>query len=120
MAPMLPLFEALAATTTQSCSTPGPAACCAWRSHMAEPAAASGARVPLHRGNVAVVIPALNEALRIREVVLDALAHCDHVIVVDDGSDDHTAGRNADLDATVSSEEQTSELQSLMRTPYAV
>src|SRR3546814_10000133 len=83
----------------QTCALP--ISCCAWGSHMAEPAAASGARVPLHRGNVAVVIPALNEALRIREVVLDALAHCDHVIVVDDGSDDDTAGRIADLDATV-------------------
>jgi glycosyltransferase involved in cell wall biosynthesis len=55
----------------------------------------------LHRGNVAVVIPALNEALRIREVVRDALAHCDHVIVVDDGSDDGTADCIADLGATV-------------------
>lgn len=53
------------------------------------------------RGNVAIVIPALNEALRIREVVLDARAHCDHVIVVDDGSDDGTRERIADLDATV-------------------
>lgn len=55
----------------------------------------------LHRGNVAVVIPALNETLRIREVVCDALAHCDHVIVVDDGSDDGTADCIADLGATV-------------------
>ena len=39
----------------------------------------------LHRDNVAVLIPALNEVLRIREVVQDALAYCPHVIVVDDG-----------------------------------
>ena len=45
----------------------------------------------LHRGNVAVVIPALNESLRIREVVEGALAQSDLVIVVDDGSDDETA-----------------------------
>ena len=45
----------------------------------------------LHRGNVAVVIPALNESLRIREVVDGALAQSDLVIVVDDGSDDDTA-----------------------------
>lgn len=56
---------------------------------------------PLHRGNVAVVIPALNEALRIREVVEDARAHCDRVIVVDDGSDDDTSACIADLDVTV-------------------
>jgi glycosyltransferase involved in cell wall biosynthesis len=55
----------------------------------------------LHRGNVATVIPALNEALRIREVVQGALAHCDHVIVVDDGSDDDTLARIADLPVTV-------------------
>ena len=47
--------------------------------------------VTLHRGNVAVVIPALNESLRIREVVDGALAQSDLVIVVDDGSDDDTA-----------------------------
>lgn len=41
--------------------------------------------------DVAVVIPALNEKLRIREVVSDALAVCPHVIVVDDGSDDGTS-----------------------------
>ncbi|AKC86932.1 glycosyltransferase family 2 protein [Pseudoxanthomonas suwonensis] len=41
-------------------------------------------------GGVAVVIPALNEALRIREVVEHTLRHCRWVIVVDDGSDDGT------------------------------
>lgn len=50
---------------------------------------------------VAVVIPALNEALRIRGVVTAALAHCPNVIVVDDGSDDGTAERVADLPVTV-------------------
>lgn len=65
---------------------------------MGEPALATA---PLGRSNVAVVIPALNESLRIREVVEDALAHCDRVIVVDDGSDDGTADLIADLDVTV-------------------
>ncbi|MDH5824513.1 glycosyltransferase family 2 protein [Luteimonas sp. RD2P54] len=55
----------------------------------------------LHRGNVAVVIPALNESLRIREVVEGALARCDRVIVVDDGSDDGTSDRIADLPVTL-------------------
>ncbi|WP_242112070.1 glycosyltransferase family 2 protein [Luteimonas aquatica] len=63
---------------------------------MAEPALPA-----LHRGNVAVVIPALNESLRIREVVQGALAQCDLVIVVDDGSDDGTADRIADLPAVL-------------------
>lgn len=54
-----------------------------------------------HRDNVAVLIPALNEELRIREVVQGALAHCPHVIVVDDGSDDGTADAVADLPVTV-------------------
>ena len=55
----------------------------------------------LDRTNVAAVIPALNEALRIRDVVEGALAHCDHVIVVDDGSDDGTLARIADLPVSV-------------------
>src|SRR5690606_14970407 len=61
-----------------------------WTSRMAE-------QPLLHRGNVAVVIPALNEALRIADVVAGALAQSDLVIVVDDGSDDDTA---AIVDAT--------------------
>lgn len=55
----------------------------------------------LDRGNVAVVIPALNEALRIREVVEGALAQCANVIVVDDGSDDGTADAIAGLPVTL-------------------
>ncbi|MEO6226855.1 MAG: glycosyltransferase family 2 protein [Thermomonas sp.] len=55
----------------------------------------------LDRSNVAVVIPALNEALRIREVVERALAHSDLVILVDDGSDDGTVKAVADLPITV-------------------
>ncbi|WP_330970699.1 glycosyltransferase family 2 protein, partial [Lysobacter sp. A3-1-A15] len=50
---------------------------------------------------MAVVIPALNEALRIRGVVEGALAECPHVIVVDDGSDDGTAEAIADLPVTL-------------------
>jgi glycosyltransferase involved in cell wall biosynthesis len=45
----------------------------------------------------AVVIPALNEELRIREVVMGALQHAAHVILVDDGSTDATLERVADL-----------------------
>ena len=41
-------------------------------------------------GPVAILIPALNEALRIREVVQGALQHSSLVIVVDDGSTDGT------------------------------
>ena len=65
---------------------------------MAEPFALP---VRLDRRNVVVVIPALNEALRIREVVEGALAQCDTVIVVDDGSDDDTVERIADLPVTL-------------------
>lgn len=50
---------------------------------------------------IAVVIPALNEALRIREVVEAALRHCPNVILVDDGSDDGTADAVAGLPVTV-------------------
>lgn len=50
---------------------------------------------------IAVVIPALNEALRIRDVVSGALAFCPNVIVVDDGSEDATVERIADLPVIV-------------------
>ena len=50
---------------------------------------------------IAILIPALNEALRIREVVQGALAQCPNVIVVDDGSDDDTAACIADLPVTL-------------------
>ena len=50
-------------------------------------------RMPMDGHDIAVVIPALNEALRIREVVEGALAHCPFVIVVDDGSDDGTVAQ---------------------------
>lgn len=56
---------------------------------------------PLTPERIAVVIPALNEALRIRSVVEGALRHCPNVILVDDGSDDGTAGAVADLPVTV-------------------
>ena len=48
-----------------------------------------------------MLVPALNEALRIRDVVTGALAHCANVIVVDDGSDDDTCARIADLPVIV-------------------
>ncbi len=53
------------------------------------------------RNTIAVVIPALNEALRIRGVVEAALAECPNVIVIDDGSDDGTAETIADLPVTL-------------------
>ncbi len=46
---------------------------------------------------VAILIPALNEELAIRHVVESALAVLPDVIVVDDGSNDRTAERLADL-----------------------
>ncbi|MCC4603478.1 glycosyltransferase family 2 protein [Xanthomonas campestris pv. badrii] len=58
-------------------------------------------RVPLTPQDTAILVPALNESLRIREVVTDALQHCPQVIVIDDGSDDGTADCIADLPVTV-------------------
>ena len=51
--------------------------------------------------DIAVVVPALNEELRIRGVVEDALQFCPNVIVVDDGSTDSTLDKIADLNVTV-------------------
>src|SRR5690606_14403536 len=73
---------------------PDPTGCCESSCRMTEAHA-------FHRDNVAVLIPALNEELRIREVVQGALAHCPHVIVVDDGSDDGTVAALADLPVTL-------------------
>ena len=56
---------------------------------------------PLTPERIAVVVPALNEALRIRDVVQGALRHCPNVIVVDDGSDDGTHDCIADLPVIV-------------------
>ncbi len=56
---------------------------------------------PLTPERIAVVIPALNEALRIRGVVEAALRQCPNVILIDDGSDDGTAEAVADLPVSV-------------------
>src|SRR5512133_2699001 len=85
--------------------TPDPTAGCGWRSRMSaeplHPGVRAAGPVRLDRSNVVTVIPALNEALRIRGVVEGALQHCDRIIVVDDGSDDATLARIADLPVTV-------------------
>lgn len=60
----------------------------------------------IERDQVAVLIPALNESLRIREVVEGALAQCPNVIVVDDGSTDGTGQCIADLPVIVLRHEQ--------------
>lgn len=54
-------------------------------------------KIVLTADTTAIIIPALNEALSIRNVITDALAYCPHVIVVDDGSDDGTANCISDL-----------------------
>ncbi|MFC6839953.1 glycosyltransferase family 2 protein [Xanthomonas theicola] len=58
-------------------------------------------RIALTAADAAILIPALNESLRIRAVVSDALAQCPRVIVVDDGSDDGTSDCIADLPVTL-------------------
>ena len=57
--------------------------------------------IPLSPERIAVVIPALNEALRIRDVVEGALRHCPNVILVDDGSNDGTVEAVAGLPVSV-------------------
>ena len=68
---------------------------------MPDPTPQPVAKRPPEVSRIAVVIPALNEELRIRDVVTGALAVCPNVIVVDDGSDDATVERIADLPAIV-------------------
>ena len=57
--------------------------------------------VSIDPAHVVVLIPALNEELRIRQVVQDVLAQCPNIIVVDDGSTDATLERVADLPVTL-------------------
>ncbi len=63
---------------------------------MTEQLAQTLASAPAPRAGT-VVIPALNEAAKIRGVVSGALRYCEHVIVVDDGSSDGTGSAIADL-----------------------
>lgn len=51
--------------------------------------------------HIYVVIPAYNEAATIRDVVERTLRYAEHVIVVDDGSDDGTSDRVGDLPITL-------------------
>lgn len=55
----------------------------------------------LHAGDVAVVIPAYNEAATIADVAQRARAQAARVIVVDDGSNDGTVDALQDLDITL-------------------
>jgi glycosyltransferase involved in cell wall biosynthesis len=55
----------------------------------------------LSQATVAVVIPAFNEVVTLREVVIRTLRQTDRIIVVDDGSDDGTAATLHDLPVTV-------------------
>lgn len=48
-----------------------------------------------------VLIPAFNEAKKIKQVVQDTLLHTDNVVVVDDGSDDDTGNIAQKVGATV-------------------
>jgi len=52
-------------------------------------------------GTVAAAVPAYNEAKTIADVVTQARQYVDTVFVVDDGSEDNTAGRAAEAGATV-------------------
>ncbi|GAB2505689.1 glycosyltransferase family 2 protein [Lysobacter humi (ex Lee et al. 2017)] len=56
---------------------------------------------PITAQEIAIVIPALNEELRIRDVVEGALMQCPNVILIDDGSDDGTIKAVEDLPITV-------------------
>ncbi|MEM7124242.1 MAG: glycosyltransferase family 2 protein [Pseudomonadota bacterium] len=59
-----------------------------------------------NRRKVAVIIPALNEAATIGEVVTRTPSWVDHIVVVDNGSHDETVARAKDAGATVVAESQ--------------
>lgn len=66
----------------------------------------------------AILIPALNESLRIREVVEGALRHSSHVIVIDDGSTDDTVAQIQDLPIELIRNEQRGGKGAAMRTGF--
>lgn len=71
------------------------------------------------RDRVAVLIPAYNEALRIRSVVEDALAQLPLVIVIDDGSSDDSMAQLAGLPVVVLRHRQRSGKGAALRTGFA-
>ena len=75
--------------------------------------------LPIRRDTVAVLIPALNEALRITEVVCECLQQCDTVIVVDDGSTDDTVACLQGLPVTVLRHAQRQGKGAALRTGFA-
>ena len=75
--------------------------------------------LPIRRDTVAVLIPALNEALRITEVVSECLRQCDTVIVVDDGSADDTVACLQGLPVTVLRHAQRQGKGAALRTGFA-
>jgi len=68
---------------------------------------------------VAIVIPAYNEELRIREVAEDALRHSANVIVVDDGSVDRTVSELEGLPLTLLRHPKRQGKGSALRTGFA-
>ena len=63
----------------------------------------------LHRGNVAVVIPALNEALRIDEVVDGLIDHEDLAPLAEEDNEAEAAATDVDLDALAEDEAEVDE-----------
>lgn len=75
--------------------------------------------LPLRRDNVAILVPALNEQLRIAEVVRGCLQESDTVIVVDDGSTDDTVACLAGLPVTVLRHAQRQGKGAALRTGFS-
>jgi glycosyltransferase involved in cell wall biosynthesis len=65
-----------------------------------------------------IVIPAYNEARTIRVLALEALAQCPRVIVVDDGSNDGTAGQLEGLPVTLLIHETNQGKAASLRTAF--
>jgi glycosyltransferase involved in cell wall biosynthesis len=65
-----------------------------------------------------VVVPAYNESETVGQVVVDALEHVDHVVVVDDGSSDDTAAVARQHGATVIEHVINTGIGGALRTGY--
>lgn len=69
---------------------------------------------------VLVVIPAYNEAATIGKIVQGASEHADHVLVVDDGSDDDTATQAQATGATVVEHRRNEGYGAALKTAFGV
>lgn len=90
------------------------------RSHERDAGVTPRPEPPASDCTVLVAIPAYDEAATISEIVAGTGEHADHVIVIDDGSDDDTATRATAAGATVVEHERNQGYGAALKTAFGV